>query len=219
MDGDGDLPKMLQAVLKALDYHNKIMMNDVISKATVDVEDGFWKDPVAVFKAAKWPAQVQNYLDSLDRKVEDMIGKIERAAALEVERKKKELEAKEEEDREKEAAELAAAEEKQKEVEAEIERLECEEQARLAADLLASGGKRRRSSHISTDLDVRGVDDEDADNGVDDLGFEDADSLTNVQAIRGKKTGGRKRKQRSANKPAEPSSELNLLSPKLEEDL
>ena len=219
MDGDGDLGKVLQAVLKALDYHNKIMMNDVISKATVDVEDGFWRDPVAVFEAAKWPAQVQNYLNSLDRRVEDMIGKIERAAALEVERKKRELEAKEEEDRVREAVELAAAIAKQKEVDEEIERLEREEQARLAAELLTDGGKRRRSSRKSTDLDVRGVDDDDADEEEEDLGFEDADPLTNVQAIRGKKTGGRKRKQRSANKPAEPSSELNLLSPKLEEDL
>ena len=106
VDGDIATKTLLKAVLRGLDYHNKIMMNDVITKTTEDVEDGFWRDPAAVIEAAKWPPMVQNYLDNMDKAVEKMVVRIEKAAAREVERKEREAAAEEAEEKERLEAEL-----------------------------------------------------------------------------------------------------------------
>jgi len=214
-----DAPVLLKAILKGLDYHNKIMMNDVLSKVTDNVEDGFWRDSDAVVEAARWPPMVHNYFDSLEKMIAKMVDRIERAAAREVERKKREAAAKEEEEREQAAAELEAAIVRQKELDEEAERQAQEEEAEIAAELLADSGKRRSKRNKSKDLDVLGSDDDDANEEDDEVRFQDADPQADVVAIRGKKTGGRKRKRAAKDKPAEPNAVLNILSRKLEEDL
>ena len=221
VDCDVATKTLLKAVLKGLNYHNKIMMNDVITKTTEDVEDGFWRDRAAVVEAAKWPPMVQNYLDNMDKAVEKMVVRIEKAAAREVERKAREAAAEEAEERMKLAAELEAAVARQKELDDEAERQSKEEENKLAAELLANIVKRpagdgsRKSKHS----DVPMASDDDATADDKEVHFEDADPQVDVQAIRGSKASGRKRKRVSKHKPAEPSNELNILSQKLEEDL
>ena len=219
VDGDIATKTLLKAVLRGLDYHNKIMMNEVITKTTEDVEDGFWRDPGAVIEAAKWPPMVQNYLDNMDKAVEKMVVRIERAAAREVERKAREAAAEEAEERERLAAELKAVAARQKDLDDEAERQSKEEEDKFAAELLADAGKRRNGSRKSKHLDVPGASDDDATAEEEEVHFEHADPQADVQAIRGKKTGGRKRKRVSKHKPAKPNAEFNILSQKLEEDL
>ena len=110
---------------------------------------------------------------------------------------------------------------RQKAIDDETERQSKEEEKKLAADLLANIGKRpagdgsRKSKHS----DVSMATDDDATMDDEEVNLEEADPQANVQAIRGSRTGGRKRKRVSKHKPAEPRNELNILSQKLEEDL